>query len=493
MKSGRSARSRGVALTAAAFAGWLSAFAAHAGDLVIGAESDIRFDDNVYGSSDREVSDAYWTIAPTFELEQRWQTVTLGVNAWPTYEMFFDESDVDGFNYDADATLRWEPTERASFELSEDFRRHRSLRDLDTAGGVQPGRDYFAQNLAHATFDYRTSPQGRLSLSGWHTLWRFERSNRTDQQSAGTALGYDRAVSERARVGGVVSFSRQILEPEAGSARHTDYFNGSFSFRWSPEKTLNFAASVGPAFVRQPKASVFPASVSRASVIRRNGLGDPRVAIVGTCPTVLGIAFDGPGCIFVDFPSAGLLDLSDLLPVDDSAVPEVERESWTYFADVELTKTWETASLSGTYKRDQGANAALGFTTVADTVALAVTWRPIQRLSLYFNASWENREESTRRAPGSPLVLLDTLPASGPLFLVPVGVLVVPGAAVRDRGTVRYVGTSVGADYYLKPYLKLEAQLGWSDQEASRTSGFGDSDRIWTRIGLDFEYGPLRW
>jgi hypothetical protein len=384
-----------------------------------------------------------------------------------------------------------------SFEVSEDFRRYRGLRDLDTTGAVRPGRDHFAQNAAQASFSYRTSPRGTLSLSGSHTLWRFENTLRVDQQSGAAALRYDHLVTERSRLGGMLQFSRQTLEPETGRSRHTDYFNASLTFRYVPEESLLFAASLGPALVRQPKSSSFPDSILRGNAIRYDGSGNPQVGSLGTCPTLpTGEFYDGPGCVFVDFPFPSFLRLGEAIPVT-SAIPAAARESWTYFADVQLSKDWENARVTGSYRRDQGANAALGFTTVADTVALTSSWRPLQRLSFYFSTTWENRKESAGPPPGVLLVLLDTLPGSGPFpavnNLVPVGVRIVPGSRVRSRSSVRYFSVTVGGDYFLKPFLKLEGQLGFGDQDASRRSGFGDSNRFWTRVGLDFEYGPIRW
>ena len=465
-------------------------------DLIVGAESDLRFDDNVYGASRDEVSDGYWTIAPTFELLQKWETLTAELNVWPTYELYFDESSADGFNADADARLRWEPSERFSFEVSEDFRRYRSLRDLDTSGAVEFGRSHFAQNFASASATYRTSPRGTLSLSGWHTLWRFEEVLRTDQQSGAASLRYDHLVTQRVRIGGNLQYSRQKIEPEQGASRHTDFVNGSFTFRFVPSESLLLGVSVGPTYIRRPASSTATGSIFRGNLIRFNGLGVPRVGIVGSCPTLpTGEAFDGPGCVFQDWTlSLQVLRLTELVPVDSSLlVPD--RESWTYFADIELSKTWERARLSATYRRDQGSNAALGFTTVADTVSLTGSWRPVRLLSLYFGTSWENREETGGSAQGVPTILLGTLPGTPTLpavnNLVPIGVRLLPGE--RQSSRVRSVSVNVGGDYLLTPYLKLEVQGGWSDQNASRFSGFGDADRFWTRIGLDFEYGPIRW
>jgi hypothetical protein len=471
---------------------------ASAGDLVVGAETDLRFDDNVYGTTRNEVSDGYFTIAPTFEFAERWRTLSGALNFWPTYEVFFDE-DLNGFNYDADGTLQWKPTERTTFSLYDDFRRYRSMRELETGGVTRAGREWFNQNIAQLSVSHRTSPRGTLYLSGWHTLWEFESVLRTDQSSGAAAIKYDHLVTDRTRIGGSVQFSRQTVRPEVGQSSHTDYYNASFTMSYVPAETLFVKASIGPTLVRQPKASSrFPSSVFRGNVIRVDGAGNPRVGIVGTCPTLpSGDVFDGPGCTFVTWPLAPqFLRLGDAIPVV-STVSSPDRDSWTYFADVEVSKEWQNARLSGSYRRDQGSNAALGFTTVADTIALTTSWRPLQKLSFYFTTSWEDREQSDEgRSRLGSVILLDTLPPSGSLppvnNLVPVGVVLVPATA-GDEARVTSFSVSFGGDYFLHAALKLEAQAGWGDQNASRGSGFGDSDRFWLRIGLDFEYGPIRW
>ena len=73
---------RRIALTLALTSGL--AAPAGAGDLILGAESDLRFDDNVYGTSIGEIADGYWTIAPTIESTQTWKTLTAELNA-PTH------------------------------------------------------------------------------------------------------------------------------------------------------------------------------------------------------------------------------------------------------------------------------------------------------------------------------------------------------------------------------------------------------------------------
>ncbi len=470
-----------------------------AGDLIVGAETDMRFDDNVFGSSSNEVSDGYWTIAPTFELTERWKTVEGRLNLWPTYELYFDEEALRGINYDANGSLEWKPTERTTVGFSDIFRRNRTVSAFNDAGAVTGRRERFNRNTAEFSVAHRTSPRGTLYLNGSHALWEFDTTRRVDQQSGAAALRYDWLVNERARLGGSVQFSRQKLEPEASRSNHTDYFNASFTGSYVPAESFLFRASVGPTLVRQPGASSrFPSAVFRGNVQRFNGAGVPLVGIVGTCPQLPGgEVFDGPGCVFVPWSlDPAFLRLGTAIPVV-SSVPTPERNSWTYFADVELSKEWENARLTGAYRRDQGSSSALGFTSISDSVSLSASWRPLQRLSLYVTTAWEDRDQADRAAAQLSFVtLLDTLPPAGTLppvnNLVPTELRIVPAISGK-RATVSNVSVSVGGDYFLHPALKLEAQAGWNDQAASANSGFGDASRFWLRVGLDFEYGPIRW
>ena len=474
----------------------LLAAQARAGDVVLGGKTEVWFDDNVYGTSSAEVSDFTLDIAPTLKVSERWETLEGSLFLKPTYELFIDEQNLRGFNYDANGTLEWTPSARTTISLSDTFARYRSLRGFGGQQAVLAGRDPYTRNVVQLAASHRTSPRGTLQLSASHGLFGFSRQTRPDQQSSMGALQYSHMISERTRLGGLASFSRQAFEFANGSESHTDYYNASFTLNFVPAETFVFRASAGPTFVQQPAQAIAPLSFLRANLIRRDGAGGPLVGIVGSCPLLpSGEPFDGPGCLFVAFPFPNFLRLLDPIP-QIGALPVADRGSWTYFADIALEKEWENTSVEFAYQRDQGSSSAIGYSTVSDTVRLQTRYEFLRTLSITVSLSWENREQSQQLVGLSrALIVLGTLPGTGTLpavnNLVPVGITASPFKVPPE--TVQSFSASVGGLYQLSERTNLSATIAWTDQNATIGSGFGDMGRVYCVLGLNFEFEPLRW
>ena len=303
-------------------------------------------------------------------------------------------------------------------------------------------------------------------------------------------------ISERTRLGGLASFSRQAFEFANGSESHTDYYNASFTLNFVPAETFVFRASAGPTFVQQPAQALAPLSFLRANLIQRDGVGNPLVGIVGSCPLLPGgEPFDGPGCLFVAFPFPNFLRLLEPIP-QIGVLPVADRGSWTYFADIALEKEWENTSVEFAYQRDQGSSSAIGYSTVSDTVKLQTRYEFLRTLSMTISLSWENRQQTQQLVGLSrALIVLGTLPGLGGLpavnNLVPVGVTASPFKSPPER--VESFSASVGGLYQLSERTNLSATIAWTDQNATIGSGFGDMGRFYCVLGLNFEFEPIRW
>jgi hypothetical protein len=477
----------------------LLAAQAVAADLVVGARSDLWFDDNVYGTSAKETSDFSFDIAPTVELSERWSKLRASLYFRPTYEVYFREGRLSGFNYDANGSLEWQPTERTTFSVLDTLMRYRTLRGFSPAQGAQPpvlpGRELFTRNVAQLSMVHRVSPLGTLKAGATHTLWEFDRPLRPDQSSTSASLQYYQLVTPRTRLGGLVSFARQAFDYTGGASSHTDYVNGSITLSFTPAETFSFEASVGPTWIHKPTALVRVPNLVRADLIRINGAGSPLVGVLGTCPLLPGgQPFDGPGCQFFPFPFPNFLRLLDPIPLIGT-LSTSGGDSWTYFAGVSLEKQWEKASLAISYKRDQGESSAVNSSSVADTVMLTGSYSLGRRASMTLTTSWESREETRQESAGRLVTVLGTLPATPTLpqvnNYVPVGVAAAPRTLSRAR--VRSLSTNIGGNYGLSEHLTLRGLVGWTDQNARAGSGFGDLTRFFVTVGFDYEFEPLRW
>ncbi len=454
----------------------LLAAQARAGDVVLGGKTEVWFDDNVYGTSSGEISDFTLDIAPTLEVSERWETLEGSLFLKPTYELFIDEQNLRGFNYDASGSLEWTPSARTTFSLSDTFARYRSLRGFGGQQAVLAGRDPYTRNSVQLAASHRTSPKGTLQLSASHSLFGFSRAARPDQQSTSGALQYSHMINERTRLGGVASFARQAFDFSNGSESHTDYYNASFTLNFVPAETFLFRASTGPTFVRQPARHFV-----RGNLMRADGAGLPLVGIVGSCPLLPnGDPFDGPGCLFQPFPFPNLLRLQDPIPQRGA-----DSGSWTYFADVALEKEWEQLSVEFAYRRDQGSTSAVGFSTLSDTLELRTRYEFLRTFSITASVSWENRQQ----ADSQLLTVLGTIPSVG--NLVPIATVASPFGGPPE--SVESFSASVGGLYQLSERTNLSATIAWTDQDATRLSGFGDMGRFYCVLGLNFAFEPLRW
>ncbi len=477
----------------------LLAAQARAGDVVLGAKTEVWFDDNVYGSSSGEISDFTLDIAPTLEVSERWKTLKGSLFVKPTYELYFDEQNLRGFNYDANGALEWTPSATTTFSLSDTFGRYRNLRGFNPAVGSQPavlaGRESFTRNVVQLVASHRPSARGTLQLSASHGLFDFTRGTRPDQQNSSGALQYSYMVTERARLGGVASFARQSFDYASGLESHTDYVNASFTLNFVPVETFLFRASAGPTLVRQPGQPQALPNFVRANVIRRDGAGNPLVGVVGSCPLLPnGDSFDGPGCLFVGFPFPNFLRLLDPVPLIGT-LPVADRNNWTYFADVALEKEWEHSSVEFSYRRDQGSSSAIGYSTIADTLELRTRYDFFRVFSITAWLSWENRQQTQTLVASQFLTVLGTLPGTPTMpavnNLVPVGLVASPFKTPAEK--IESLSASVGGLYALSERTNLSATIAWTDQNATQGSGFGDMGRFFCVLGFNFAFEPFRW
>lgn len=497
-------RTRSLVLAAALRVALFAAAAApaFAGDLTLGVRTEAWYDDNVVGSENNELSDGELIVTPSIALTEKLGDVTGTLAAKPSYELFFDNADLRGFNFEGSVGLAWEPSARTSVVASDSFYRYRNFRLLGTtSGGTTPeagARDLFNRNLAQLQLVHLLSPVDRLMFAGTFALWRFDRATRFDQDTYAASARYERSLSRVLSLGAGTSYTRLDIAPRAGFAgRKTDYANLSLVTTYAPTERLKLSASAGPTYVRNPKARDFVRAdfVSTLGGVPLSSGGIPLVgAVPSTCPTLPnGDFYNGPGCNFtLLFPgSPEYLELvSRALDPFPYLSGRPSRDDLTYFADVTLDREWETAALTLAYNRDEGSNSAAGFSTVADTVELRGWVRPWRELTFYGSVIWEDRKEVQT---GSQLVTV-LAPLAGPVpipQLVPVGLAAFGGASGKE--SVESLTAYVRAQYRLSERTSLESSVVWRDQSATRGSSFNDFERFFVTLGLNFELEPVRW
>lgn len=478
----------------------LAAAPALSGDVTVGGRTELWYDDNVLGSEGGTLSDVELMISPKIEASERWGSLEGSLILKPTYELFFDEKDLRGWNYQADGALTWSPTPTTTFAFTEMFQRYRSLRLLTTAapGGGTPAesgsRDLFNRNVAQLSARTRLTPIDTLTFSAGHNLWRFDDARRVDQDTYSASTRYQHYVTRTISLGAGASFSRLDANPTGPSpGRQTDYMNVSVIGSYEPVDSYTLNVSVGPTYVRQPEFRV--PMLQRFQLMTFPG-GNARVGLIpSTCPTLPTGEFykavnSDSGCNFGllgFFPNAYVI-----APVPFQG-PRPDRDDLTYFADITAERHWPNGSLVVGYNRDEGSNSSVGFSSVADTFELRGSYQPFRELTLSAAFLWEDRTET--QTGNQFVVILDTL-SGGPGLpfinnLVPVALRAVNGASFA--ASVTSITTYLSAQYRLGPRARLDAAFSWRDQSASRTANFNDYERMQIMLGLTVELEPIRW
>ncbi len=330
--------------------------------------------------------------------------------------------------------------------------------------------------------EHHPSEASRIIADASYGLWNFEEPGRVDQDFVTADFQYLRALSETITAGAGLSFTRQDFEATGPRPKSsTDFYGLTAVFYYEPTERITFRASAGPTLVHRPVKD----SYERGDLLTFTGTGY-LVAFPGTCPTLpSGEPFLDPSCLFIEYPVAlaGDLGLGDNVPVQGSPDPN----SWTYFAEISLERTWERGSLSLSYNRDDGAaSSSLDFSSIVDTVELHGSFQPLRELSLYAAIIWDHRRETD--ALGAIEVLG---PAPGSPVLVPIEL--VPDHSGRNREEVDGFSAYASAQYRIGRYTHVDASVTWRNQDATQGSTFGDFERWFAGIGVTFEFKPVRW
>lgn len=481
----------------------LVAAPALAGDVTLGGRTELWYDSNVTGSESGTVSDGELLVSPKLGLSDRWGTVDASLDLKPTYELFFNEASLRGWNYQADGKLVWAPSPRTHVALLDSFTRDRNLRLLTvTPSGGTPAefgaRDRFSRNLVQLSAQHRLTPIDTLSFASGYVLWRFSDGRRTDQDTYSSSLRFEHSLTRTISIGGSTSWSRVSLEKIAGiPRRNTDYFNLSLVANYAPVDTFVVRASAGPTYVRQPKSKLPKLVRADRYLFSGNSI---RVGFTPTtCPTLpnneiyyssacnASFISVGPGSIVFNQLVLRAFDPIPLLGLTS------DPHDLTYFADLSIERNWNIGSLSIGYNRDEGSNSTVGFSSVADVLELRASYQPLRELSLNGAVIWEDRKETQSGA--SYLTILDTVPGAGPLpaigNLVPVAVRAVDSGAFAE--SVRSITTYFAAQYRVSKRARVDATFQWRKQNATSDVFFNDYERFQIMLALDVELEPFRW
>lgn len=491
--------------------------------LTLGLEGGVEYDDNVLFRSDDVQADGLIRLGPKLELQDEQGVLQYRARYFPSYEKFFDLSELDGWNQDAFASVSWIPSGRTRFTVRDHYlETNRATRIFDAIDPIDPGGDVgllatqgFTQNIAAAELERKLTRIDLLTLSVQNTLSENEPLAElavTEGDVSSASISWLHTFSARNQAGLFARYTRQQFENVTERVEtQSDFYNASLQWIHAFDPTWTLSLSVGPAWVSSDGGEEQPTRFEGQPlypVVVDDGARGP--VLIETCPTL----DDGTPIVSADctvipeqaiVPRGGLLGGSEFVFRQDLAettdldligeLPEASTGGLTYFAALALTKQWRTVTASLRYSRDATTTASAAG-NLRDVVQGNLSWRPTERLRLGLVASWEQRESETtglrfdRALAPATAVAFDS--QTGTLGLVSIGRSTGFRAVEVDRQlqNKRYT-IALNLQYVLTRRASLFGRLAWIEQRVDDVFSQRDVTRFTATVGVRFYFDPI--
>ncbi len=329
----------------------LAAAKTEAGQLEFFVENRLGGTDNVFeranDSGQPRKSDGFWEVAPRvvvsdvngeFEYDFRYQ---------PTFQKFFTETNVAGWDQKAQGRLDWRITPRDVFEASGSFSSARQVREEIIDGGVDPDpavepSDRQRINRGRSRFSFSHGFTQALSSRVEYSLDDLDYSVQSvsDSRAHTGSLGLNYTLGSLTSIGvtGSVRFRNarvnsttaggDVIQEISSRSRSIDM---SFSVRRRLSKTIDLSAQAGPSFIdTQQERQITGATAKLKSYSK------------------------------------------------DQSV----------FAAVSATKKWRKGKLTLTYTRHESGAGGTASSSIVDDLVILGSYRHDRQWSMSANASW---------------------------------------------------------------------------------------------------------
>lgn len=310
-----------------------AASTAPAGELLLGFDSRLEWDDNVFRNDEDEEEDFSIRAGPILRARSENGDVQYDVEYRPIYEGFFRLDGISAWDHFVRAEGSWNITDATEVFASDFFSRTRSLSriaDVTTAGTILPepelARERIARNDGEVGVRHAFSPRWVGEATAGARTFEFSRDTRFDSVTWQAEGNLSHQLTRRDQLGlgvGFIQVTFDDLPTQEGDT--TDYYQafGLWSHRFSPTWDLSLRA--GPSLAESEESG---------------------------------------------------------------------ESSVTVFGSGQMTKRWKTVTTALSYQRTASTVPGLGQATDVDAVQGRVTWRPSPKWSASFAGSW-TREESS--------------------------------------------------------------------------------------------------
>ena len=385
----------------------LRATAAWAQELTFRVANDTEFNSNYLArENDPEVSFTN-RIGPRVTLRDPYGRLTYSLDYTGQFGWYLEpwDSRLNAWDHSLIASGSYAISPRTQFSLHETFRDQASVRfgsdeTEDLTDTLDAGQDRFKRN----TLGYRLEHgfTSRLSgvVTGQHDWVDFDVDiNRSDSVSMGLQGQLVYALTRADRVGGGVGFAYQSFDEAVSTPSSRGKIWNAF-VSWSRRfgGDLNISMSGGPTFIASTSSTdVAVTNVGFRLDPNATSIADLQFREIAAPPCndlMLGLGLRESTCGFSPTNPPGAPTLVGVsLPFVEG---EDTQDDLTFFARVNITKTWIDWEFSALYSRSQSAAAGDAGTSTLDRVLIRVRYEPNRTWGLYGTLGWNRRDRAAR-------------------------------------------------------------------------------------------------
>jgi hypothetical protein len=479
--------------------------------LNLGARAEAFWADNAGGGTQQEEEDETSVrVNPWGDVSDREGDLTWGLRYAPSYEYYFDQSDLRGFDHDVGGRMEWALTPTTRLRVSDRFQRYHSVHrfndETDPAEEVNivGERDRFKRNVFSTSLDRSLSPRDLVSLSLFHTYQDNSDEFQRKHNTLGSAIFFRRLLSERTSIGSRLSWTRQTFERNEIDDQETDYYNLSGTLTHAFDRTFRMDLSAGPALIQSDAQDVEFTDVD----LVQPGVQLPVVALplrqegdvyrfidADSCrQDNLGNRILGPKCETFAEPTLTQSQFRTFQQINRARVsvvgdiPSVDDTNVTYFASLALTKEWQYWQARLAYNRSY--SDATSVAAVSDNVLGSLSWQIARRWRAELNARYERRQQATENLGLATVVSNVTLPP--PQSTPAARTQALRPVKLDSDAAIDYVTLNLRLIYQLTQRSSLYAKFIFRDQsQTGDVELLNETERFGVAIGINHVFDPI--
>jgi len=497
---------------------------AFAGEVILGAETSIRYDTNVAHTDTDEKDDGIADMGPTLRLREESRQLKYDLYYAPAYLQYFTEDQLSTWRHYARAQARYDLDERTSFTVFDRFYYTPSVVEafIDSGGAATPTSTLGTQKYLFndvgvgASHLFTNRLQGNLQLS--NSIYEPKQDDTTSSTTWGGSTDLLYALTQTDRVGGGFGFNQQKYEPPFQPANRTRFYQFFGTWVHDFDPTWNFTVSAGPSLIDPDDPSLDNASVLAQPIPFAS---EARTYVSSTCEEVGGVRIFNPNTCSLSesevlFDSlvneliAGGLDaaaadaearalLLDKVPpvlLTNTSSGGSAKAKVTYFASASMTKRWRNWEAILTYTRSAGSSSGFGTSNLLDTVSAVGVWRPSPLWYISLTGRWDQRQTASEQS-----VLVATVNPAGATFDSSVGPIAIPNVVelnglttvkVDSNDSLRDLSFLLYAQRRLTKRFTVFGKASYYNQKAKGDLSRGNNfDNAIVSIGIRYELAPI--